>query len=112
MICPTCGCGRLRVLETRPGEFGTIRRVRSCPLGHRFATREVHEPVWCSAKPRAREFAATVAARVALRARDTAIARALHAGWRALAARYGIDRATVYLAARRGRAYLKESTRA
>lgn len=103
-----CGSEQHQVLETRAGQFDTTRRVRRCDLGHRFVTREVHEPVWCSAKARAKTFNATVSTRLALRERDVAIAQSLHQGWRALAQRYDVDRATVYLAARRGRMHLKE----
>lgn len=108
MIYPTCGAATSAVIDTRRGAFNTTARRRVCPLGHRFTTREMHEPVWCSAKQRAKTFAATVAARVKLRERDMIIAQALHHGWRALAIRYGIDKSAIYLAAERGRKYLKE----
>jgi hypothetical protein len=111
MICPTCGAATSAVIDTRRGVFNTTTRRRECPRGHRFNTREVHEPVWCSAKQRAKVFAATVAARVKLRERDMAIARALHLGWKALASRYGIDKSTIYLAAERGRRHEKETAK-
>lgn len=111
MMCPTCGSAHHRVVETRQAQHDTTRRVRECALGHRFVTREVHEPVWCSAKRRASAFVGTIKARAELRQRDIEIARSLHAGWRPLAARLGLDKATIYLAARRGRQYIKEATR-
>lgn len=112
MKCPICGEPCQRVLETRAGRHGTTRRVRVCQLGHRYATVEVHEPVFCSAKQRAKDFAATSAVRVALRRRDMLIAAELHRGWERLAAAHGIDRSAVYVAAQRGRRYINERRQA
>lgn len=109
MICPTCGAAATHVIETRRAAFNTTARRRECPLGHRFSTREIHEPVFCSAKQRAKVFAETLAKRFAIRQRDMGIAKSLHAGWREIAARFGLDKSAVYLAAARGRKYLKES---
>lgn len=100
------------VLETRAAAHHPTARRRVCPLGHRFTTREVHEPVFCSAKPRAKAFAATVAKRLKLRARDINIAKALHKGWQAIAEKTGMERSTIYLAARRGRKHETEARNA
>lgn len=112
MKCPECGTEKSSVLETRRGAFNTTTRRRECENGHRFGTREIHEPVFCSAKPRAKAFAATVASRVRLRLRDIEIARQSHIGWQALAQKHGLERSTVFLAARRGRAILKSEANA
>lgn len=112
MICPTCGARTSIVLETRAAAHNTTTRRRECPLGHRFNSREVHEPVWCSAKQRAQAFAATVKARVELRNRDIAIAKKLHKGWQAIASKTGMERSTIYLAAKRGRQYEMEARNA
>jgi hypothetical protein len=108
VICPTCGAKTSIVIATRRGAFNTTTRRRECPRGHRFNTREVHEPVWCSAKQRAQAFAATIGARVALRHRDMWIATSLYKGWQALAERFDLDKSSVYLAAKRGRRYLQD----
>lgn len=107
MICPHCGAEKTAVIETRRGAFNTTIRRRECENGHRFGTREIHEPVFCSAKQRAKAFAATVASRIRLRLRDIEIARQSHIGWQALVQKHGLERSTVFLAARRGRAIIK-----
>jgi len=39
--CPTCGCRHFRVLSTRPGPGGSIRRRRACRYcGYRLTTTE------------------------------------------------------------------------
>lgn len=41
VLCPVCGDGRSRVMNTRPSAQGIYRR-RLCVNGHRFSTEEVH----------------------------------------------------------------------
>jgi len=102
MKCPRCGAAS-GVSETRTAANLTTRRARVCEHGHRFATVEIHQPVFCAAKPRAREFAATTMRRLHLRERDRTIAAELHRGWRLLADKFQMTKTAVYEAARRGR---------
>lgn len=102
MKCPRCGAAT-RVAETRTALHLTTRRVRVCANAHRFTTIEVHEPVFCSARQRARAFAATTTRRLNLRERDRTIAAELHRGWRLLADKFNMTKTGVYDAARRGR---------
>ena len=46
MLCPACGAGEIRVIDSRPAENGaSIRRRRECEsCGHRFTTYERLEP--------------------------------------------------------------------
>jgi hypothetical protein len=110
--CPRCG-SETRVLETRERDADlTLRRKRECTerrCRHRFWTGEAH----CSALGRsswfqARRHAETCRRRWALLARDAQIASELHKGWQPLAQRYAITRAAVYLAASRGRRWLRK----
>lgn len=40
--CPSCGCGRTQVADSRPASDSRIRRTRFCRCGHRFRTMEIH----------------------------------------------------------------------
>ncbi len=103
MNCPRCGAAS-NVLDTRAWDFGTTRRRRECMNLHKFTTVEIPAAAYGSAKQRLQVLANTTAGRVALFKRDRAIARDLPNGWQALAARFGLTKTAVYLAARRGRA--------
>lgn len=110
MKCDRCGADS-RVLETREGQgFSTKRRRECLCCANRFTTVEVHEAVYCSAKPRAAQYFQTVKKRVALYHRDIQLAERLHEGVHALAAEFGITRKAVYLAASRGRRLKKEQS--
>jgi hypothetical protein len=104
VICPHCGA-ESAVLATRAGPNNTVQRRRVCvgAKSHRFSTYEVPAAVFCSAKQRARQYAQTVASRLALIERDRRIAATLHLGWRVLAERHGLTKTAIYLAAKRGR---------
>lgn len=40
--CPVCLTTSLRVIESKPGQNGTVRRRKACEqCGHRFTTREI-----------------------------------------------------------------------
>lgn len=104
MICPQCGATS-HVLSTREGPNLTTVRRRQCDAipTHRFNSIEIHASVYCSAKQRASVFAQTTRQRIAMVQRDRKIAAELHQGWHVLAARYGLTKTAVYLAAKRGR---------
>lgn len=104
MKCRCCDSDDLRVLESREGPHDTVRRRRECGNGHRFTTIEMHTDV-ASQAPHAKQFARRTTKRVAY-ARDIEIAQALYNGRHVLAEKYGLKIASVYAAARRGRASL------
>lgn len=97
MKCPTCDVWA-SVVETRQMDDGhrTKRRLR-CANGHLFNTIEIHEPVYCSAKPRQRAFLETLAARFGRRTRDREILRRLADGERGseIAKALGISKSRV-----------------
>jgi len=103
--CPRCGAAS-SVLETRHSEGTcTTTRKRLCFNEHRFATVEIHAAVFCSAKPRNKNFVETVRRRVNVFVRDAQIAKALRnktATWQALAEKFYLTKSAVYLAAKRG----------
>jgi len=108
MNCPHCNA-ESRVLETRQGSFYTLARRRECEFClKRFTTVEIHQPVFCTAKPRAKAYAKTVEQRAALVARDIELARRSHEGWQKLAKEFNLERSSVFYGARRGRKYIKE----
>ncbi len=106
MKCSRCG-GVTRVVDTRHQDnVLTIRRRRSCIdalCRHQSWTIEIHEAAAGASHRVVAAHAATLRGRWAMLARDKAIAAELHRGWQLLAARYGITKGAVYLAAKRGR---------
>lgn len=108
MKCPHCNADS-RVLATREGANFTMTRRRECEgCKARFTTIEIHQPVFCSAKQRAKVHAKTIEQRVELLERDMEIARRSHEGWQKLADEFKLERSTVFLAAQRGRKHIKE----
>lgn len=105
MKCRFCDSEDLRVLDSRDGPHDTVRRRRECSNGHRFTTVEIHTDV-ASQAPHAKQFARRTTKRVVY-ARDIEIAQHLYRGGSALAEKYGLKIASVYAAARRGRASLQ-----
>jgi transcriptional regulator NrdR family protein len=102
MRCPHCGTWS-EVLDTRmPKDGMTNRRRRQCANGHRFATREIYEPVFCTAKARQADFTETAQRRIALFERNANIRKRLAAGDRPkdIAAEHGISTSSVSLIAR------------
>lgn len=110
MNCPRCGAAS-SVLETRHSDqTHTTMRKRLCLNEHRFKTVEIHEPVFCSAKPRNRDFVKTIQRRVRIFKQDLAIARALAskaATWQELVVKFKITKSAVYYAAKRGQQWLQ-----
>lgn len=105
MKCPRCGADS-RVYDTRQADHFTVARRREClgPKPHRFATVEMHQAAYCSAKQRLVALAATIQRRVALLQRDREIAQSMHTGWKAIARRFNMEtKSAVFLAAKRGR---------
>ena len=105
MNCPTCGA-ESKVTDSRPGAYDTIRRRRVCSLGHRFFTVEMHSAT-ASQAPHSKQHARYTTKRAAFW-RDIEIARAGTLGRSGgdMAKKYGLKTASVYAAARRGRASL------
>lgn len=102
MKCPACNTWA-RVLETRQEDDGhRVRRRMECANGHRFNTFEVHEAVYCSAKPRQRVFIETLKTRFERRERDREILRRLADGERGseIAKALGISKSRVSQVAR------------
>lgn len=97
MRCDKCGEISI-VVETRTGPDGTVVRKRLCKMGHRFRSREVYEPVFCSAKPRAAEYKETVNQRIGhfWRDLDIYIDHTSGASQKEICERYGISRGRIY----------------
>lgn len=106
MMCPICGA-ESNVLSTRPGKNMTTTRRRECFNMHRFTTIEIYQQVHCSAKRRAAVFSQTVRDRIAIRKRDISIAKRFSEGAQKLMDEFNLSRSGVYLAAKRGRGYLR-----
>lgn len=107
MICPKCGAAS-RVLETRAGDHLTTKRRRQCEAcAHRFVTVEILSTA--AHIVTIRRAARKVRTVLEQRRIDIEIAARLHenGGRRGLLlAQYGFDdNASLYRAARRGRAY-------
>ena len=105
MNCTKCG-NPTRVLDTRKGEHGMVKRRRECTRGHEFWTFEMAQAA--VNKDRLRKAAAATAKRVKLYARDIEIAKSLHKGADVLADKFGISTSAVYMAATNGRKYARE----
>lgn len=104
MQCPICG-GDSRVLDTRAAPFFIVRRRRECETyGHRFSTVELHSGAvshW-----HVRQKAKGIAQRIATTTRDLEIFSRLHENEgrkNRLGELFGLDKSSVYRAARRGR---------
>lgn len=96
MICPTCAAWST-VLETRQRDGGfTIWRRHRCANDHTFESRQVHEPVYCSAKQRMVEHRKTATERARRWRRDQEIRRSTEPGT-VLAKRYNLTTGAVWL---------------
>ena len=88
------------MLATRTHDGGhRVLRTHQCASLHRFSTVQVHQPVYCSAKPRQRNFLATVAARVKTHRRRVEAHRMKAAGvpQKVIALEQGVSDSTVSL---------------
>lgn len=99
MNCPQCGVWS-EVLATRTHDGGhRVVRSHRCANLHRFKSVQVHQPVYCSAKPRQRNYLASVAARVKTHRRRVETHRLKASGvpQTEIAARQGISTSLVSL---------------
>lgn len=105
MQCPICG-GDSRVLDTRTAAFFTVRRRRECETyGHRFTTVEIHSSALSPSH--LKRVARGITQRIKTLTRDLEIFARLHENQgrkNQLGKLFGLDKSSVYRAARRGRA--------
>lgn len=111
MKCHRCGQDT-EVLETRKADDGyTLRRMRSCPSGHRFPTYEAAAPVYRKHSIYVAKVIGAIKVRVDRWQRDLRVAEmAARMSQQTVANRLGIPKATVGKIVRRMRKWLPSKT--